>query len=151
MNREDEFGHYLTDPQTKVVICSGELAGVGHIKEAIVDRRTGKIEIVRIKAVGYQLDRRCCHLTELFLNQRGHGNHNGSIVQNLLLQFLMLCRRMLGQAKMLEIKNLGPGVPEICYPRDAGRKGDLAGDKMHGMRRAGTYNYVYRMLFQVIF
>jgi fatty-acyl-CoA synthase len=28
MNREDEFGHYLTDPETKVVICSGELAGI---------------------------------------------------------------------------------------------------------------------------
>ena len=28
MNREDEFGHYLTDPETKAVICSGELAGI---------------------------------------------------------------------------------------------------------------------------
>ena len=28
MNREDEFGHYLTDPETRVVICSAELAGV---------------------------------------------------------------------------------------------------------------------------
>ncbi|WP_416762331.1 long-chain fatty acid--CoA ligase [Roseateles sp. So40a] len=28
MNREDEFGHYLTDPETKVVICSGELSGI---------------------------------------------------------------------------------------------------------------------------
>ena len=31
MNREDEFVHYLTDPQTRVVICSGELAGIGLI------------------------------------------------------------------------------------------------------------------------
>ncbi|WP_435532067.1 long-chain fatty acid--CoA ligase [Roseateles amylovorans] len=30
MNREDEFIHYLTDPQTRVVICSGELAGIVH-------------------------------------------------------------------------------------------------------------------------
>ncbi len=30
MNREDEFVHYLTDPQTRVVICSGELAGIVH-------------------------------------------------------------------------------------------------------------------------
>ena len=28
MNREDEFGHYLTDPETRVVICSGELSGI---------------------------------------------------------------------------------------------------------------------------
>ncbi|MDC8787206.1 long-chain fatty acid--CoA ligase [Roseateles koreensis] len=28
MNRMEEFGHYITDPQTKVVICSAELAGI---------------------------------------------------------------------------------------------------------------------------
>ena len=27
MNRADEFGHYITDPQTKVVICAADLAG----------------------------------------------------------------------------------------------------------------------------
>ncbi|ALV08028.1 long-chain fatty acid--CoA ligase [Roseateles depolymerans] len=37
MNREDEFGHYLTDPQTKVVICSGELAGVVAAASARLD------------------------------------------------------------------------------------------------------------------
>jgi len=28
MNRADEFGHYLTDPQTKAVVCSADLAAV---------------------------------------------------------------------------------------------------------------------------
>lgn len=28
MNREDEFGHYISDPETRVVICSAELAPV---------------------------------------------------------------------------------------------------------------------------
>ena len=27
MNRADEFGHYITDPETKVVICAADLAG----------------------------------------------------------------------------------------------------------------------------
>jgi len=27
MNRADEFGHYISDPQTKVVICAADLAG----------------------------------------------------------------------------------------------------------------------------
>ncbi len=28
MNRADEFGHYITDPEAKVVICSADLAGI---------------------------------------------------------------------------------------------------------------------------
>lgn len=28
MNRVDEFGHYITDPETKVVICAADLAGI---------------------------------------------------------------------------------------------------------------------------
>ena len=28
MNRADEFGHYITDPGTKVVICAADLAGI---------------------------------------------------------------------------------------------------------------------------
>jgi len=28
MNKADEFGHYITDPETKVVICSADLVGV---------------------------------------------------------------------------------------------------------------------------
>lgn len=28
MNRADEFGHYIADPQAKVVICSADLAGI---------------------------------------------------------------------------------------------------------------------------
>ncbi|MBS0446104.1 MAG: long-chain fatty acid--CoA ligase [Proteobacteria bacterium] len=28
MNRADEFGHYITDPQAKAVICSADLAGI---------------------------------------------------------------------------------------------------------------------------
>ena len=28
MNRAEEFKHYITDPQTKVVICSADLAGI---------------------------------------------------------------------------------------------------------------------------
>jgi fatty-acyl-CoA synthase len=28
MNRAEEFGHYITDPETKVVICSADLAGI---------------------------------------------------------------------------------------------------------------------------
>jgi fatty-acyl-CoA synthase len=28
MNRVDEFGHYITDPETKVVICGADLAGI---------------------------------------------------------------------------------------------------------------------------
>ena len=28
MNRADEFGHYITDPQARVVICSADLAGI---------------------------------------------------------------------------------------------------------------------------
>jgi fatty-acyl-CoA synthase len=28
MNRADEFSHYITDPQTRVVICSADLAGI---------------------------------------------------------------------------------------------------------------------------
>ena len=28
MNRADEFAHYITDPQTRVVICSADLAGI---------------------------------------------------------------------------------------------------------------------------
>src|SRR5512139_863589 len=27
MNRADEFGHYISDPETKVVICAADLAG----------------------------------------------------------------------------------------------------------------------------
>ena len=27
MNRADEFGHYITDPETKVVVCAADLAG----------------------------------------------------------------------------------------------------------------------------
>ena len=27
MNRADEFSHYITDPQSKAVICSADLAG----------------------------------------------------------------------------------------------------------------------------
>jgi fatty-acyl-CoA synthase len=30
MNREEEFSHYITDPQAKVVITSADLAGVAH-------------------------------------------------------------------------------------------------------------------------
>ncbi|MFO1336935.1 MAG: long-chain fatty acid--CoA ligase [Burkholderiaceae bacterium] len=28
MNRAEEFGHYITDPETKVVICAADLAGI---------------------------------------------------------------------------------------------------------------------------
>ncbi|MFM2052023.1 MAG: hypothetical protein RL456_60 [Pseudomonadota bacterium] len=28
MNRADEFGHYITDPETRVVICAADLAGI---------------------------------------------------------------------------------------------------------------------------
>ncbi|RQO63445.1 long-chain fatty acid--CoA ligase [Paucibacter sp. KBW04] len=28
MNRAEEFGHYISDPETKVVLCSAELAGI---------------------------------------------------------------------------------------------------------------------------
>ncbi|HWH83392.1 MAG TPA: AMP-binding protein, partial [Burkholderiaceae bacterium] len=28
MNRAEEFAHYITDPQTRVVICSADLAGI---------------------------------------------------------------------------------------------------------------------------
>lgn len=34
MNRADEFGHYIVDPQAKVVICSADLAGVVHSANA---------------------------------------------------------------------------------------------------------------------
>ncbi len=30
MNRTEEFKHYITDPQTRVVICSADLAGIVH-------------------------------------------------------------------------------------------------------------------------
>ena len=30
MNRAEEFKHYITDPQTRVVICSADLAGIVH-------------------------------------------------------------------------------------------------------------------------
>ena len=30
MNKAEEFGHYITDPGTKIVICSADLAGVVH-------------------------------------------------------------------------------------------------------------------------
>ena len=34
MNRAEEFGHYLTDPETKVVICSADLAGIAEAANA---------------------------------------------------------------------------------------------------------------------
>lgn len=45
MNRADEFGHYITDPGTKVVICAADLAG-------IVAEANGRLpEAQRVRAV----------------------------------------------------------------------------------------------------
>jgi fatty-acyl-CoA synthase len=45
MNRVDEFGHYITDPETKVVICAADLAG-------IVAEANGRLpEAQRLRAV----------------------------------------------------------------------------------------------------
>ncbi len=40
MNRADELGHYISDPQTKAMICSAELAGLrGRCKRRVASRR----------------------------------------------------------------------------------------------------------------
>ncbi|HJV72486.1 long-chain fatty acid--CoA ligase [Ideonella sp.] len=45
MNRADEFGHYISDPETKVVICAADLAG-------IVAEANGRLpEAQRVRAV----------------------------------------------------------------------------------------------------
>ena len=50
---------------------------------------------------------------------------------------------------MLEIKYLGPRIPEVGDPRDAGRPGRFPPDQVHGMRRTGADDDVHRMLLQV--
>ena len=49
MNKAEEFGHYITDPATKVVICSADLAGiVAQANEALpADRRIGALLVTR--------------------------------------------------------------------------------------------------------
>jgi fatty-acyl-CoA synthase len=49
MNRADEFAHYITDPQTKVVICSADLAGIVASANAAVPeaRRLAQILVTR--------------------------------------------------------------------------------------------------------
>ena len=37
MNRADEFGHYIVDPETRVVICAADLAGVVQQAQAALD------------------------------------------------------------------------------------------------------------------
>jgi len=39
MNRAEEFGHYITDPEAKVVICSADLAGIVAQANAAVPER----------------------------------------------------------------------------------------------------------------
>ena len=46
-------------------------------------------EIVIIEPVGNQLHRRAGHGLELLLDERGYGHHYGSVIQDLLLQFVM--------------------------------------------------------------
>src|SRR5206468_3357836 len=45
MNRADEFEHYITDPETKVVICAADLAGIVATANAAVPaaQRVSKI------------------------------------------------------------------------------------------------------------
>ncbi|MEL4178067.1 long-chain fatty acid--CoA ligase [Roseateles sp. PN1] len=45
MNRAEEFGHYISDPATKLVICSAELAGIVHAANQALP------EAQRVKAV----------------------------------------------------------------------------------------------------
>ncbi|WP_144007052.1 AMP-binding protein, partial [Pelomonas sp. KK5] len=49
MNKAEEFGHYITDPSTKVVICSADLAGiVAQANEALpADRRISSLLVTR--------------------------------------------------------------------------------------------------------
>lgn len=49
MNRADEFGHYITDPETKVVICAADLAGVVQQAQAQLapEQRAADVLIVR--------------------------------------------------------------------------------------------------------
>ena len=47
MNRADEFGHYITDPDTKVVICAAELAEV--VRQA--DARLPEAQRLRARAL----------------------------------------------------------------------------------------------------
>ena len=49
MNRVDEFGHYITDPETRVVVCAAELAGIVHqANEALPEtQRARHVLVVR--------------------------------------------------------------------------------------------------------
>ena len=49
MNKADEFGHYITDPETKVVICSADLAGVVEAANAALpaERRIKALLVTR--------------------------------------------------------------------------------------------------------
>jgi fatty-acyl-CoA synthase len=49
MNRVDEFGHYITDPETKVVICGADLAGIVAEADARLppDQRLGAMLVTR--------------------------------------------------------------------------------------------------------
>jgi len=49
MNRVDEFGHYITDPGTRVVICTADLAAIVHEANAQLpaDRRIARLLVTR--------------------------------------------------------------------------------------------------------
>lgn len=49
MNRADEFGHYITDPETRVVICAADLVGVVQQAQAALapEQRAAQVLVVR--------------------------------------------------------------------------------------------------------
>jgi fatty-acyl-CoA synthase len=49
MNRADEFGHYISDPDTKVVICAADLAGIVAQADAALppERRLRRVLVTR--------------------------------------------------------------------------------------------------------
>ena len=52
---------------------------------------------------------------------------------------------------MFEIEHFGPRIPKIRHPRYSEFQGNLAGYQVHAVRRTCTYNYIYRMFFEIAF
>ena len=136
-------------PQRQGIAVRRELPGMGQVEEPV---RLDRLRIiVRVIAVGYELDAVAGHGPELLLHQRRDGHDGRRLVQHGLLQLFVTPPRPARQAQVLEIEDPRPGIPEIGDPRDAGRPGHLPPDQVHRMRGTGGNDYVHRMFPEVFF